>query len=84
MEKNVPNTDVFRFVINHDNVRFYRPTEHSSSCEDLTEGLEMSATTETTAFTAGSSGGRSKFTRQQSTMETPIDSSGLVKMTCWF
>lgn len=62
----------------------YRPSEHSNSYEDLTEKLEMSPTTETTAFATGSGGGRSKFTRQQSTMETPLDSSGVVKMTCWF
>ncbi|XP_008178363.1 carcinine transporter [Acyrthosiphon pisum] len=61
-----------------------RPSEHSNSYEDLTEKLEMSPTTETTAFATGSAGGRSKFTRQQSTMETPLDSSGVVKMTCWF
>lgn len=61
----------------------YRPPEHSSSYEDLTEKLEMSPTTETTAL-ASTSGVRPKFTRQQSTMETPLDSSGVVKMTCWF
>lgn len=45
----------------------------------------MSPATETTAFaTAENTGTRSKFTRQQSTMETPLDSSGVVKMTCWF
>lgn len=45
----------------------------------------MSLATETTAFTTTSTGGgRSKFIRQQSTMETPLDSSGVVKMTCWF
>lgn len=63
------------------NVLIYRPSEHSNSYEDLTEPLEMSTTTETTAFATGS---RPKFTRQQSTMETPLDSSGVVKMTCWF
>ena len=49
--------------------------------------MEMSPTTETTALATGSgrsASGRSKFTRQQSTMETPLDSSGVVKMTCWF
>lgn len=63
----------------------YRPPEHSNSYEDLSEKLEMSLTTEKTAFATGSVSGRSKFTRQQSTiMETPLDSSGVVKMTCWF
>lgn len=62
----------------------YRPSEHSNSYEDLTEKLEMSPTTETTALATGSASGRSKFTRQQSIMETPLDSSGVVKMTCWF
>lgn len=63
--------------------RICRPAENSNSYEDLTEKLEMSPTTETTAF-ASTSGVRPKFTRQQSTMETPLDSSGVVKMTCWF
>lgn len=62
----------------------YRPPEHSSSYEDMTEKLEMTCTTETTALATGSASGRKKFMRQQSTMDPPLDSSGGVKMTCWF
>jgi len=62
----------------------YRPSGHSSSYEDIADGIEMPATTETTELATGNSSGRSKFSRQQSIMETPLDSSGVVKMTCWF
>ncbi|XP_050433581.1 carcinine transporter [Adelges cooleyi] len=58
-----------------------KPAEHTDSYEDLTENLEMSQTAEPSTGLVRS---RSKFTRQQSTMETPLDSAGVVKMTCWY
>ncbi|XP_050528348.1 carcinine transporter isoform X2 [Daktulosphaira vitifoliae] len=60
-----------------------KPVERSSSYDDLTENLEMLQTPELSRLT-GNTNRRSRFTRQPSTMETPLDSAGVVKMTCWF
>lgn len=79
-----PKDQSSTYLTVHKTEYVFRPPEHSSSYEDIAEKLEMTATTETTALAAGTSSGRSKFIRQQSTMETPLDSSGVVKMTCWF